>query len=958
MQRIGLVLLGGLLALAGGLAAQAEDASARAEAVRAAAGVRGGLAVHLGCGDARMAAAWGRDERFLVHGLEGDAEKVAAARARLLDEGLQGRVSVEQARGASLPYADNLVDLLVVGGLPARAAEGLSIAEILRVLAPRGVAMLELDAWSEAEAKRFAGAAGALAFVDAGGKWARLAKPVPPELDEWTHDRYGPSRTATSRDAAIGPARSLRWIDGPGRARNHNTRPMGAASANGRFFYLYDEGRPFFGTPAQYVLTARAAFNGKILWQKPVEGSVKGDDGPTERTLVASGEVVYAVLRSRGPLVALDAATGDLLRTYEGSAPDEVILLDKRLFLLERNKVRCLDEASGNEVWAATAGRYENRMAAGGGRLIVHGTRTNQIVCLGLDDGKTQWTVTDPRWTKGAALAGLIGETLVMGTSAQLVGYDTATGKERWTHAYTASGRGSPLNVFFSGGLVWAHDVGDETPARPDVWIGLDPASGKLAKSFPAKFQDKCAPGKATERYLITGRVHFFNAADGAADYPRIARAACGFGVVPANGLVYTFPTDCVCYPMLYGIMALAPKAVPEDTGAQARLERGPAYGAVKASEPGPEDWPCYRRDVQRGAAATTKVTPAAKVLWQQPLAKGGALTPPVAALGKVFAASIDRHVLHALDAGTGKPLWRFVAGGRIAAPPAIHGGYCLLGSEDGWIYALDAESGALAWRYRAAPGAQRIVAFGRLASPWPVAGGVLAENGIVYADSGRSGNLDGGLAACALDLKTGEPVWEQRLRDGALADMLVKGSKHLFAHTARLDPKDGAFKALSDRTDEGALRGISPLIGNVWANRTAWMKGPARGQLLVFDEKRTFGISTLADGDKRTYTRPANGDYRLFARLGDEKSRDAWSVKLPVQVNAMVLAGEALFVAGAPDVADPKGAVLWGVRAAGGEKFFEAQLAAPPVLDGMAAANGRLYISLADGTLVCLAAR
>lgn len=954
MPRAGLVLLGCLLALAA-RPMQAADEDARAEAVRAAAGVRGGLAVHLGCGDARMAAAWGRDERFLVHGLDGDAEKIAAARARLLDEGLQGRVSVEQLRGAKLPYADNLVDLLVAGALPARAAEGLTIEEILRVLAPRGVAMLELDAWSEAEAKHFAGAAGALAFVDAGGRWARLAKPVPKELDEWTHDRYGPSRTATSRDASVGPARSLRWIDGPGRARNHTTRPMGAASANGRFFYLYDEGRPFFGSPQQFVLTARQAFNGKILWQKPIEGALKGDDGPTERTLVASGDVLYAVLRSRGPLVALDAATGDLLRTYEGSAPDEVILLDKRLILLERNKVRCLDEASGNEVWAATAGRYENRMAAGGGRVFVHGTRTNQIVCLDLNDGKTQWTVTDPRWSKGAALAGLTAETLVMATSAQLVGYDAASGKERWTHAYTASGRGSPGNVFFSGGLVWAHDVGDEKAKRPDVWIGLDPASGKLAKSFPAKFQDKCAPGKATERYLITGRVHFFDAADGAVDYPRIARAACGFGVVPANGLVYTFPTDCRCYPMLYGIMALAPQAVPEDAGAQARLERGPAYGAVKTSEPGPEDWPCYRRDVQRSAAATTNMNPAAKVQWQQELAKDGALTPPVIANGKVFAASIEQHVLHALDAGTGKPLWRFVAGGRIAAPPAIHGGYCLLGSEDGWIYALDAESGALAWRYRAAPGAQRIVAFERLASPWPVAGGVLAENGIVYAVAGRSGNLDGGLAACALDLKTGAPVWEQRIRDGALADLLVKGSKHLFAHNARLDPQDGAFKALSDKTDEGALRGLSPLIGNVWSNRTSWMKGSASGQLLAFDAQRVAGINAFADSAKYTYTRPANGDYRLFARMGEDRNRDAWSVKLPLQANAVVLAGEALFVAGAPDVAEPKGAVLWGVKASSGEKFFEAPLAAPPVLDGLAAANGRLYVSLAGGTLVCL---
>ena len=69
--------------------------------------------------------------------------------------------------------------------------------------------------------------------------------------------------------------------------------------------------------------------------------------------------------------------------------------------------------------------------------------------------------------------------------------------------------------------------------------------------------------------------------------------------------------------------------------------------------------------------------------------------------------------------------------------------------------------------------------------------------------------------------------------------------------------------------------------------------------------------------------------------------------------------------MAGTADVVDPddpwsviegrKGGVLWAVAAATGKKLAEYPLASPPVFEGIAAANGRLYISAADGNVVCL---
>jgi hypothetical protein len=78
-----------------------------------------------------------------------------------------------------------------------------------------------------------------------------------------------------------------------------------------------------------------------------------------------------------------------------------------------------------------------------------------------------------------------------------------------------------------------------------------------------------------------------------------------------------------------------------------------------------------------------------------------------------------------------------------------------------------------------------------------------------------------------------------------------------------------------------------------------------------------------------------------------------------------MVKAGEILFVAGAPDVLDEKdpyaafearrGAKLVAVWAEDGKKLSETALEYPPVFDGMIAANGCLFASLRDGSVVCL---
>ena len=91
----------------------------------------------------------------------------------------------------------------------------------------------------------------------------------------------------------------------------------------------------------------------------------------------------------------------------------------------------------------------------------------------------------------------------------------------------------------------------------------------------------------------------------------RITKANCSreSGWIPANGLVYTTPKHCTCWPMLRGYVAMAP-ASPLGTAANKPLdqiefilEKGPAQPDASSGDAGPNDWPLYRHDRWRSAS-------------------------------------------------------------------------------------------------------------------------------------------------------------------------------------------------------------------------------------------------------------------------------------------------------------------------------------------------------------------
>ena len=1041
-----------LLSLVLGHVLLAQSPDERAGQILDQGGVAGGLIVHVGCGDPDLLVSLHAGDAYLVHGLDTDAAMTANAREQIKSRGAYGKVSADTWDGKRLPYADNLVNLLVVN-----AGNRVPKAEVTRVLAPRGVALIH----------------GTKGETPAAG-WTKIGRPWPAEIDEWTHWLHGADGNAVADDTCVGPPRYLQWIEDPLWLKHHNTTISFSAmvSAKGRLFYIIDESSPgVFGLPQKWALLARDAFNGTLLWKRKIEnwgwkawvetgqGSNSRFDQPTDlqRRLIAVGDFVYLPLGAQAPLSQLHAATGEVVRTYPGTERvSEVLHHDAKLIvcvhgaaegakdgLLEKS-VLVFDADSAELLWKkdglkGVAGKtnalkkYTSLyLAAGGSQLFC--VDAESVVGMDINAGEELWRV--PRPPREATLSRyaqlyvpdlcslvVCGDFLLLGQSeacdripwnepvrTKLLALRTTTGEKAWEFDCGNWSYGSPVDLFVRDNLVWVHTFGEYALA------GIDVSTGKVRQKFPTSqamdgaHHHRCYRNKATAKYVLAARrgVEFIGLDDGENRLHHWVRGACRYGVLPCNGLLYSPPNPCMCYATakVNGFLALAAKrkAYPLTPSAE-RLQRGPAFGKIDNVDT-LECWATYRHDANRSGSTPTPVDSNLEQAWQAKI--GGRLSSVTVADGKVFVASIDTHTVHALEAASGTELWQYTAGGPVDSPPTFHNGMVLFGSADGRVYCLNGSEGTLVWRFQAAPADMRISAFGHLESAWPVHGSVLVQDDVAYVAAGRSSFLDGGIHLYALDPATGELLqtrtlhapdlatgkgdYDSSLRydmppdsSGTLSDILVSDGKFLHMRHTKIDPKDirkdferdmterqrAAFyqqKQMGKVLDFGRqVASSAGLLDGSWFNQTFWsFENASHGRLLVYDEQATYGLKAYPGGASRhTRTKFTAGTskYTLFA--DDRQSRKRrWSIAIPVRVRAMVAAGDRVFVAGMPDrvsTDDPwaayegrGGGLLRSVSKKDGKMLAKYPLEAPPVWEGMAAANARIYIATMAGQVEC----
>ena len=758
-------------------------------------GVAGGLVVHLGCGDGAVTAQLSGDTQFMVQGLDTDADKVASARGRLLATGQYGRVSVDQWDGKALPYSDNLVNLIV-----AEEPESVDEAEMLRALAPLGVAL-----------------------VKRGGKWSTISKPWPKEIDEWSHYLHGPDGNPVANDTVVGPPDRMQWVGGPRWARHHDHMASltSMVSAGGRLFYIFDEGpTASIQLPSSWKLIARDAFNGTILWKRDIpqwntrQYPLKSGPAHLLRRLVSDGARVYVTLGLDAPLTALDSATGETKTTFEKSAFTREILVSSGVtFSVADSAASRLPEwrredsyvwlntrrANVDWGWAGSARKLQAHHAKTGRllwsveypvapcSLAVDATRAvfhdgERLICLDRTTGDPIWkgepiATAMPVQTNTGPRIVLYGDVVLFASGSVMSGWSAKDGKKLWGAKYQPTGHQSLKDLMVVQGLVWNAAIAGSS--SDGVFAGYDPVTGEMKREFPPNngvhwFHHRCYPSKATNNFILTARqgTEFVDLANENWEPHSWVRGGCIYGVMPANGLTYAPMSACGCQleAKLTGLNALASglPAMPsaKQLSGTTRLTKGPAYGkstlastSAKRAEALAEAWPTYRHDQARSGASSTKVSPSLKEAWQTKL--GGRLSAPTIAAGKLFVASIDTHTVHALDLKSGKPAWSYTTGGRIDSPPTYHKGLAIFGSADGYVYALRARDGELAWRFRGAPMDRRVMAWEQVESAWPVHGSVLVREGVVYCTAGRNMFLDGGVRLIRLDAMTGALIGE-----------------------------------------------------------------------------------------------------------------------------------------------------------------------------------------------------
>jgi hypothetical protein len=307
-------------------------------------------------------------------------------------------------------------------------------------------------------------------------------------------------------------------------------------------------------------------------------------------------------------------------------------------------------------------------------------------------------------------------------------------------------------------------------------------------------------------------------------------------------------------------------------------------------------------------------------------------------------------------------------------------------------------------------------VAFGRLESAWPVPGNVLVVGDMCFFVAGRASVLDAGVFAYILEASTGRLIERKQIREeqttqqqpeGALADVLTTDGTSVYLRNRKIGFETPLRLESARAAGPPGLRLMAEggFSDAQWFHRAYWRlaagKSEVTGNLIAFDQHNAYTVAANKPGNSNfSYYIPSGGlhdrltsgqagnrpawlttvnlqsdGYLLFAdqlaqltNPGRRKTREHEWVhdRFPVCPWAMMLADQTLFVAGFRDRIDPqdpwatfegrRGGVLCVLAGKDGKQLAEYPLDSPPVWNGLAAAGGRLYMTLRNGTVVCMA--
>ena len=748
-------------------------------------GVTRGIAVVPGDLECKLALDLVRASDLIVYVQLPRPEETEAARRAADSAGVYGtRVYVEKGSLDRIHLADNIADVLIAVG---DAASQIPQAEVMRVLCPRGKALL-------------------------GDR--QITKPLPAGTDDWSHPYHGPDNNPQSNDQLARAPYMTQFLAEP----RYGPSPQVAVASAGRVFKAFGNvawhkrEEPYLNT-----LVAFNGYNGAILWKRELPPGYMIH----RNTIIATPSTLY--LGDDKSCKLLDAATGKL--TGEIAPPLDVAggtfwkwmaLEDGVLYALigeqeQKDPVVRWDRKQHGWPWDGISKGYNQPEQPWGfgrtviaidpatkevlwhhhedepidgraacmknGRIYVFGFGSF-LACLDARNGEEVWRMTKDNAPELFASLGKYLTRQSWQTNWRTVAYLKCSDKALY---FAGPQVGKLLAVSAAdGSILWENPYDNfQLILRDDGLYGIsgpwgnnvskkfDPLTGKVLADLPTGRRGCTRPTGSIDSILhraMGGSVRF-DLAGNTRRWISPMRPSCHDGVTIANGLLYWWPWVCDCQLQLHGVVCLGPAGDFDFTppvDASQRLERGPGTLAKTAKLPeSPADWPTFRANNKATAVSKATVPRAVTRGWsfKPASATGSRPTAPVAVGGMVFVSGSDG-IVRAIDAATGAAKWTAYTGGAVQFPPTVWRSRVLVGSGDGWVYAFEAQTGWLIWRFRAAPAERKIPVYGTLLSTWPVGSGVLVDDdGTAYVAAGIV-NYDG-TYLYALDAATGELKWE-----------------------------------------------------------------------------------------------------------------------------------------------------------------------------------------------------
>jgi len=933
---------------------------------------------------------------LLVYFQSPSADEVAGVRKAAESAGLLGtRIFADQGQYNSVHLADNLAGAILVAP-SAKAA--VTRKELLRVLHPEGKAFVGEE---------------------------ELVKPFPEGVDDWSHPYHAADNNPLSTDQVARAPYITQFLAEP----VFSTFPAVTVTAGGRIFRAFGHHATHANQNAVLnTLQCVNAYNGTVLWKRALRegftihrstmiatpatlyladdqsckmidartGKVKSQivipagisDGPVWKWMALEDGVVYALVGGEEVKAETQRSANDTLGGWPVPVQEKSHenYSDPKTSPGFGRTLAAINADNGEVLWSHREQEYidSRGVCMRNGRIYFYSPQ-KLLGCLDAKTGSVLWKTSDPDLMKaiGAPQRGrtrsFFAETCYARCNDKVVLFTKCVPPT--TTAVSAN----------NGKMLWQKDVHLHLVLREDAlyatsWTGnslkVDYETGKELSSFPKQWACARATGSVDSILYRSsgGGTARLDIASGFVEHLAPVRPPCIDGVIISNGLLYWGPWMCRCRLSLYGHVCLGPagelNARPAPADSRLTLGRGDTV-SVEQVETNPGDWPCYGGDNARTSVTKIAIPRKVRQQWAFRIPCASRPTAPVVVGGIVYVGD-HTGAVRALDAAKGTLLWQAHTGGAIFSAPAVWQGRVYVGSADGRVYAFEAGTGHPLWTFRVAPGQRWIPVYGNLISTWPVAGGVVVQNGVVYAAAGIA-HYDGTYVV-ALDAVTGQVKWcndssgqlsektnsgisvqgNLSLRDGELR--FLGGNVH---ETARYDLETG--KCLNSPYDQVGTR-----------FRTAFCPYyPQYGQYSSLHHTFPDGRALVYDVNHAAYQGDWHSPLTLLAPLAPgvpDPAKDAagqqtrgkpaskrevvWKDRSGRRFNSFVIAGDVLLAAGHTSTSDDQGAFLAAVSVQDGSDIWHKQLSSAAIKGGTAVDHkGRIFVSLEDGRVLCFAA-